>query len=355
MKPVSMKMIAEKAGVSRPTVSEILSNNPKKSGTVRISDATRERVLKIVKELNYRPNYLAQALKARKTNLIGVTTMGGVLIQFNEPYISEVYEGIGNHLYSTHYKLVFQNFSELTDTDPLRELVAGRLVDGVIFLIFSNEIEEFRRDKLPAVKQTGIPFVVIHSIQEDLGVPATGVDCVHGGYMGTKHLLEHGYKTIGFVNYRGVFLHGQNLYKGYTQALHEYSVPLNSDQVYGVEGVSYSDGYQLASSLVEQRAALPRAFFVVEEKIAFGMIKKFTEAGVRVPDDVAVVGFGNIRSDALELSGLTAITQPAGQKGQLAAEMLVRMIEQPETQKELGLKLLIPELVIRTSCGCGKA
>lgn len=345
MANITMKDVAKKAGVSRQAASIAFNNTP----TTMVSQATRAKIFKAARELNYRPNHFAQSLKTGRTNIIGITSSGGILRQFNEPYIASVYEGIGRYFYDTDYKLIFQSFPNLSAKDPLNEWVSGRIVDGLIYLIFSNEIDNFRDNKIPALKKSGIPFVVIHSIQEDLGVPAVGVDCVKGGYEGTKHLAGLGHDSIGFVNYEGTMIHGQNLYQGYTKALKEYNIFLNGSSVYGVPGVDYRDGYNLADTLVKNKASLPRAFFVAEEKIAFGMIKRFTQAGLRVPEDVAIMGFGNIRSEALQLTGLTVVTQPAEEKGRLAAEMLTSIIKAPETKP--GLKLVEPELKIRTSCG----
>jgi LacI family transcriptional regulator len=354
VKPISMKTIAEKAGVSRPTVSEILNHKPNRAGSVRISNATREKVIKIARELNFQPNYFAQSLKTGKTHIIGVTTMSGTLQQFNNPYIGHVYKGIGNNFLASDYKLIFQNFDELSRSDMLRKWVSGGLVDGLILLLFSYEWEYFKKDKLAALQETGIPLVVIHSNQEDLGIPAVGTDCIRGGRTAVLHLIGHGYETIGFVGYKGYLAHCDNLLAGYKQAMRENGWALAEDFIYLSDGMGLEDGYRLAADLITGGKKLPRALVVAEEKIALGMIKRFGEAGVRIPEVIALIGFGNLYHEALDVTGLTVITQPAEEKGKMAAALLTLLIDQEKPVLDVNLHIIEPKLMIRTSCGCKK-
>ena len=324
MKKVTMKDIAIKAGITQQTVSQVL-NNYKLS---MVSKATQERVLNIARELNYRPNHFAQSLKTGRTGLIGVTSSEKAVAEFDSPYISKIYKGIGNCFAKRDHKLIFHQFQEIMSGQYL-ELAQSHMVDGLIILLFSHNLDEFITSQLGQIRRTNIPFVIIHTLQHQLPFHYVGLDCIKAGFMATQHLLEHGYDKIGFVGTTTPIRHIENMFTGYHKALAEQGHPFSQELLYNltIPDFSLKVGYRTAETIIKENRPLPRALFIPNELIAYGMMKRFTENRIRIPEDLAIVGFGDV-DDGLTnyFSNLTAIRQPAEDKGFQAGKMLLELL-----------------------------
>jgi DNA-binding LacI/PurR family transcriptional regulator len=142
------------------------------------------------------------------------------------------------------------------------------------------------------------------------------------------------------------------LVKGFKQGLARYDRTLQPEFIYAAEHLGEKSGYQVAEEMLKGGNPLPRALFVVDDILAYGVIKGFTDAGRRVPQDVAIIGFGDIDSHGTFLTDLTTVRQPARQKGYQAAELLHTLIEHPDERKKPHAIILEPTLTIRRSCGC---
>jgi LacI family transcriptional regulator len=305
MSTIKMKDIAEKVGISRQAVSAILNNRQ-----CFVSDSTRQKVLKLVEELNYQPNYFAKSLKGGKTNIISVTAITPTTM-FNQYYPGLVYKGIGDFFKEKNYKLLFQDVSDLKKKEHCLELAGSNLVDGVIFLLFTRDIEVFQDIMIGLLQKLEIPFVVIHSFRSGFDCPNVGVDCIHGGRIAADHLLEHGYDTIGFVKDARLLPYSEDLYTGYTQALQSRGRSVNEDHLYSVSSWLAPGGYELADKMLAEKRKLPRSFIVFNDTIAHGMIARFTEAGLRVPEDIALMAFGDLINRDYIPHQLSCVTQPA--------------------------------------------
>ena len=353
---VTMKDIAKKAGVSRQAVSHIMNN---KSGAY-VSDHTREKVLKIARELNYHTNYFARTLKTGRTNIIGIQAGHGMFFGSTQPYLANVYNGIGSFFDNTEYKFIFQNFIKMYRDDKLVGMFQSRLVDGFIFVLNAGMIKDFIQNQLPLMQKIGVPFVAVHSFQEDLGCHNVGLDCYHGGYSATEHLIGHRYARIGLVEVRSD--HHNDLaclVKGHRAALKAHGLPENKKDVFTSPGFGTAAGYEVAGSILASPDGLPEAFLVADDSIAYGMLKRFSQEGVKVPDDIALMGYGDNIDPFYMVDGLSSIIQPGFQKGETAAAMLKNQLDrihgdagQPAAGRFVCLK---PGLKIRTSCGCSPA
>jgi DNA-binding LacI/PurR family transcriptional regulator len=343
--------VAKRSHVSFPSVSEILNGGKQH----RYAKQTVERVHKAAQELGYEVNHFARSLKKGRTNLIGVTTMGHeVLGEFNNPYAGNIYGGINNFFVRHNYRLIFNNFNNFTSPEQSLNIVKSRMLDGLIYLLFSFDIDKFVKTELPILRNINTPFVVIHSLDMDLGLNCVGLDCKAGGFSATEHLIRHGYRTIGCVGTPAT-LHCHNLYQGYTQALQQYGLPLEEKFVYSLEDIrgvnsGLGRGYAWAETMLAAQQELPRALFVVDEEYAYGIIKKFGEAGVRIPHQVAIIAFSDINTEAVQLTELTTLAQPASEKGFQAGRRLLELIRQPGSPP--ATIVLQPALHIRKTCGC---
>jgi len=354
MKKITMTQIARLAGVSQPVVSSVINNSPYN----RPSPQTREKILKIIRKYNFQPNLTAQSLKKGKTNSIGVTTGGANFVRvFAHPYMSRIYAGIAAGLENTNYRLVFCHFKQIvTSTDAL-QLASSRFADGIIYILLSVYLKQFKKDKIvEEYNKLGIPYVIIHSLQQDLGANSIGLDCVYGGMVATEHLIQHGYADqggIGFVQVNSNIPHINNLFKGYKKALKKHNIKFKAKFVYLAHGFHYSAGEEVVKQILQNKV-LPRALLVSGSGLTFTLMKGLKKAGINVPDDIAIVGFDEYPMAEFVEPQITYIEQPAFQKGREATLLLLKLIEAKEKRKkESNLNVYLkPRLIIGKSCGC---
>jgi LacI family transcriptional regulator len=342
-----MKHIAQKAGVARQTVSKVINKKD-----VDISPATREKIMNLVKELNFHTNHYASSLKTGRTNCIGISTLtGGTghLGHFNDPYLGSVYSGIGQVVEnaSSDIKLLFHKVNYRNES---LELAQKKMVDGLIFVLFVEAMENIEKIKAEVLPHIHIPYVCIHSLQQDLGCHNVGLDCRQGGDTITEHLVQHGYTSIGCVKPPKTKMFMENLYQGYQQALTRHALS-GDNLVFTAPGTDIKTGYELAGRLLQEKRPLPRALFVLHDFVCFGMIRKFREAGLRVPEDIALVTFEDEYQELGNVDEVTALIQPGLEKGRKATEMLLDLIHTAETPGPRQLILDLP-LVVRKTCGC---
>jgi LacI family transcriptional regulator len=348
---VTLKDIALKARVSYNTVSEIVNLGREH----KFADATVARVKRAAAELGYSANHFARTLKTGRKFLVGVSGLHPrLLVQgFQSPYLANVYSGIAEFFVDTPYKLVFHHYSTIDNLGELDDQVKNRIVDGLIFIIYSYKLPQFVDFHARFLRERHFPFVMVHSCGLDFGYPALGWDGVAGGRMGTAHLIDHGYPTVGLVRVQGdSHLRLNELEAGYRQALAQHGRPVNEGLIFRVDNFDAVSGYHLAERLLADRPHLPRALFITDEGIAQGMLKRFVERGVNVPGEVAVVASGNRIDERLVLSDLTCVETAGRAKGKLAAQLLHRLIEHPDEKAGQTVTILMPELVIKKSCGC---
>jgi LacI family transcriptional regulator len=355
MKQITMNDIAIKAKVARSTVSEILNSKPKRNSSVRISDATRNNVLSIARQLNFQPNLFAQSLKTGKTGCIGISTLTAgrsFIRRFDEPYLGLVYSGIGRVVSERHYKLIFQ---DVQHHEEAAQLARQRMVDGIIFIKSSINADQFQDFQEKYLSQLNVPYVIVHSGQDPLGAHCVSLDCVQGGLAATEHLLDHGHQRIGFVSSELGWSFRDDLYKGYCEALQKHGLSNEKGLLFKTELAGeyhgMEQGFRLADLMIREKN-IPGALFVADDATAHGMLACFARNGVRVPEDIALAAFGDEPPFLNIQNGITCLRQPAKVKGRTAAELLFELINDPEKQHAPRHVVLNTELRVRKSCGC---
>jgi LacI family transcriptional regulator len=347
---VTIKIIAQKAGVSEPTVSRVLNSKSK------VTKLSHQRVLKIAKKLNYQPNHFAASLKTGKTNCIGISALtahASFMTRFNDPYLGSVYSGIGEVLSrANNVKLIFH---EVNQQSQSMEMAQKKMVDGMIFILFSKSLEDFEQIKSAVLRKISIPYVVIHSDQLDLSYNNVGTDFIQGGLTVTKHLINHGYQSIGCVTRpQPMPSFVANIFKGYQKALAFHHLRCDETMMMTATDTTIPAGYGLAERWLQSQRPLPRALVVLDNLICLGMLKKFREAGVRVPEDIALVTFEDEYPVFDDFFEVTAVVQPGIEKGRRAAELLLAAIDQPPGAIEARQIIVEPYLRVKKSCGCEK-
>lgn len=320
-KAVTLAHIAAAAGVTSMTVSRVINENG------YVNAATRERVQRFAREMNYRRNGLARALKRQRTETIGL-----VLGDIANPFAAELSRGVREVLEARGYTL-FICISEHSAKEDVRafDSLTDHRVDGVIV---ATRASKLGNERLLELVEAGIPVSLIGRDFSHPQVDLVSADNLQGGYEATRHLIDLGHKSIGFIGVsltKGV---GLKRFKGYLEALAEHGLSVNENLIVGgrnghdqMPGYSTEEmGYDGMTKLLKMRRR-PTAVFARNDFTAVGALKAIQEAGLSVPEDIAVVGYDDIPLASHISPTLTTVRQPTREQGSVAAENLLKRIE----------------------------
>jgi len=326
--------VAKKAGVSTATVSRVINH------TAPVSPETVAQVKAVIADLNYRPQSAAQVLASRKTN-----TLGLLFPEISGDFVSPLLRGIEDEARESGFALLVYathrgNNSEVGRPQPLGE----HNTDGV--LVFVDSLPE---EELAYFNQIGFPVVLIHrSTPEGLDIPCVTVENKEGARILVDHLIEaHGYRRIAFLT--GEEGHEDSHWReeGYRESLASHGVPFRPELVSA--GNFDRERARLSTEKWLREGLAFDAVFAADDDSAIGVMTALNQAGKRIPQDVAVVGFDDIALSRYLTPPLTTVRAPTEQVGREALKQLVRLIRSQPTEQ---LTLLPTELVIRQSCGC---
>ncbi len=327
---VTLRDIAQGLGVSVVTVSKVLRNQGK------ISAATRKRVLQRAKELNYQANLVARSLVTRRTFTIGL-----LLPDFTHPFFAEVAKAIAETVRPHGYHVIISYFEENPDLErkEMDSLMAHQ-VDGLIAASAQS-----RPDSFETVLQRKVPLVLIDRPIAGLQTSFVGADNEAIGRLATNYLIEQGCRRIAHLRGPKIGIAEARL-AGYRHALKKHGIELPSRYVVGARYAD-STGYSAMRRLL-QCHPIPDGVFCYNDPVAIGAMKAISEAGLRIPQDIAVVGAGNVHySDVLAVP-LTTIDQGTEQIGKRAAELLMAEIDAKQRPR-IKRVLIPPKLVTRQS------
>ena len=331
MKNVTIKDVAKAAGVSYSTVSRALSGSPE------ISAETRERILSLCKEMNYTTNTVARAMVMKSTKLLGL-----ILTDISNPFMSELAYHIDRQARARGYNIILCNSSRnLEQERDLLELMIGRKVDGVILFPSESASYETLQPLLPRM-----PTIFVGENLREAPESYVAVDNYRGAYLGVEYLYKLGHRRIlYFGKRRGSSTH-QLRGDGYVAACHDFGLtPRYCNNTFMSTSIKY--GYQLAKQLFAQ----PRdytAIFAATDTNALGVMQAAEECGIRIPEDLSLLGFDNIRDSGLPRINLTTVEQPKKLLASMAVDSLLDKI-----QNELSgytHRILTPALIERSSC-----
>lgn len=337
-KRVTVKDIAQRLGVSAMTVSRALNDQP------RISDETREKVLQTARKMGYRPDRVARGMVLQRTRLIGV-----VVPELTTSFFPEVFRGIDSVAVDRDYQVIMIHSDEDADRERVAiQTLEGHRVDG--FLISAVEtIEEF--DEYERLESMGTPFIFFNRGVTAFGAQCVSIDDRELARKMTEHLIvDHNYKRIAHLYGSSKLTIGKRRFEGFKQALREHDLPLEETLTIP-SGYSEDEGYYSMKILLKHTTDLPEAVFAANDPSAFGAIKAAREKGLRVPEDIAVVGFTDDMQAQFFDPPLTTVHHHAYELGRIATETLLDVIEDPDGEMEMPI--VSADLVIRRSCGCG--
>jgi len=331
--PTTLADIARALGVSKMTVSRAINNHPE------ISPETRARILDAAQRMNYRPNQFARALTTNRSYLLGV-----VVPDLMHSYFAEICRGIE----TVAKPLGYQNLICSTDEDTANEESEVEALlprtDGLILASSASpsETKFYRRLVRERAK-----LVLIDRQLEGIKCPTVTTDDVKVGELATEHLLNLGHARVGHL--KGTVASTASLrFEGYQKALAKSRTPFDAELVRDC-GFTESDGYRATREWLSN-GDLPSAIFAANDPAAIGAMSAITEAGLRIPEDIAIVGGGNIHYGDMLSVPLTTIAWSTSEMGQAAARLLIDLVEGKRGTKEQHI-IVEPELVIRASCG----
>jgi LacI family transcriptional regulator len=327
-----MKDIARDLGVSLMTVSKALRSHSD------ISEETKRRVLKRARELNYRPNWIARSLVTRRTYMVGL-----IIPDLMHSFFAEVAKGIARKFEPLGYQIVISN-SEENPSAELREVevLLDRSVDGIIVAAAEPNVRGELFKKLQSHK---IPYVLIDRLPAGFEGHFVGVKDEEIGLMATEHLIERGCRRIahlrGPANSTGI-----GRLRGYRRALAKHGLEAKPEYVVSGQHED-STGYEGMRKLLSV-SPQPDGVFCYNDPVAAGAIKAILEAGLKVPDDIAVIGAGNVHYSDLLRVPLSTIDQSSTLIGETAADLLVECIE-AKNPLPARRTLITPRLIARES------
>lgn len=330
-------MIADELGVSVMTVSRALNNRP------NVDEKTKELIVNMAQKLGYIPNHIAKSLVMKKTHTIGV-----VVPEISISFFPDVIKAIEESAYGAGYQIILTHSAESVERETYAiQTLASKRVDGML-LCTAADVKNY--DFYKQIIRSGLPVVFYDRCAFNIGASCVHINDKKSAEMITNHLIEHGYKRIAHLASLESLSVGQSRFNGFKKAMNTHGLPL-IDELIVEAGFDEAGGYRAMMKLLNLPAEkLPRAVMTVNDPVAFGAMQAILERGLKVPEDIAIVGIvDDVRAEMMP-SPLTTIRQPAHLLGMRASEKLLAHIE---NKKEPVEDIVIDtEIVIRESCGC---
>jgi len=332
MKHSTIVDIADKLKLSPSTVSRALSNHPD------IKRETKERVRKAAGELSYTPNTIAQSLKRSKTNTIGV-----LVPEIKHDFFSSAISGIEEVAYQAGYAIIVCQSNESSEREIINTnvLLHQRVAGIIVSISQSTKSGEHFQDVL----RRKIPLVFFDRVCEDVDASKVVIDDYKSSFDAVSYLVKKGYKKIAhFAGPKDLAICVKR-WTGYVDALKKGGLPVPNEFVrYG--GLHEQDGYDSMDALLKE-GKIPDAIFAINDPVAIGAYQRIKEAKLRIPEDIAIMGFSNNKITSLIDPPMTTISQPSFEMGREAAKILIDMID--NKLNEPKSLILDAELIVRGS------
>jgi DNA-binding LacI/PurR family transcriptional regulator len=325
---VTLKAVAEHVGLTPGTVSAVLNNSPASSS---VPQRTKTRILDAARKLNYRPNFFARSLRVKRTFTVGV------IAQIGDPYGAMVISGIEQHLRQ-------HGFFFLTVAHPHDE----ELLDTYSHLLLERGVEGFITVDAPISQPVPLPVVAVAGHRRLEGVTNIVLDHRQAAHLALRHLVELGHSEIAVMKGPPDSSDSVERWNAVCDVARELGVRVRPGLTIQIQGEAGMPGlgYPFTKQLLAENRSFT-ALLAFNDSSAIGAIRAINEAGLRVPEDISVVGFDDIQSAAYSNPPLTTIRQPLLKMGEIAARTLLSRIDNPESY--LPELLIEPELIVRKS------
>ncbi|MCL4377704.1 MAG: LacI family transcriptional regulator [Actinobacteria bacterium] len=331
IKIVNIRDIAKKAQVSVATVSHVINK------TRHVSDELIDRVVKAMMELDYQPNLLAGSLRRKKSSTIGL-----IIPDSSNMLFSGVEKNIEDILFSQNYNVIVCNSAydigrELEHLNTLR----SKMVDGVIIVpatMDGKHLEKFRN--------IGIPIIILDRMIPDINEDTVLVDNYKGGYDAAKYLLSLGHTDVGYIDRISDHSHSLERKKGFAKAFEEQGLFFDTNNIVR-GGFTFNAGIEAVKKLLEENSRIT-AIFTFNDINAFGAIRGLADLGLKVPEDISVIGYDGTPLSEIYIPRLTTVRYPIIEMADVVSKLLLKRIAEPVFKKAIK-KIIPPELIIRES------
>ncbi|MDD7795121.1 LacI family DNA-binding transcriptional regulator [Clostridium sp. 'White wine YQ'] len=328
----SIKDVAREAGVSIATVSRVLNDIDV------VNEETKKKVLDAIKKLGYRPNIVARSLKTQRTKTIGI-----LVPDISSQFYPEVVRGAEDvsNIYDYNVILCNSDFDGEKEKEYLKVL-KEKMVDGVLYM--SSSLQD---ETLDLINELDLKTVLVETKDKEGTLPSVIIDNVKAAYDATKYLLDKGLKNIGYIGMEKEALNAwAERYNGYEKALKEANVKVD-DKLTFFKSLKANTGYEGINEILSSGKKLD-GLVCGSDEVAMGAINALRDKGIKVPEDVKVIGFNNISVADLFYPKITTVAQPMYDMGSVAMRMLIKIINQkPIDQAHYVLE---HELIERESC-----
>jgi len=331
--PLTLEDIARLSGVSRSTVSRVINEEE------NVKDQTRQKVMQVINSYNFQPNLAARGLASGRTNVIGVVIPASVTVIFTDPYFPQLLQGVSAVCNTREYSVMLWLSEPEYERRMISRILHNGLVDGV--LVASIPMND---PIIESIVESKMPYILIGR-HPSAAVNYLDVDNVQSSRKATMHLVRLGYKRIATITGIQNQISGYDRYQGYLKALQDSNFPSRPELV--AEGdFTEEGGYKAMMRLLKYK---PDAVFVASDTMAYGAMRALREANLRIPEDVAIVGFDDLPNSSKTIPPLTTIRQMPSMMGSRAVEFLINAIESGVKSTQ-GI-IMDTELVVRESCG----
>jgi LacI family transcriptional regulator len=337
LETITIKDIARTLNLSTSTVSRALRNS------YEINTETKKLVLEYAEKMNYRPNPIALSLRDSKSKSIGV-----IIPEIANNFFSQLINGIESIAYNMGYHVViFQSHESYEREVANTNYLVSRKVDGLLVSLSSltTDISHFEE-----LLDKGMPIVFFDRVPKKLDTHKIVADNFGGSYQATEHLIKTGKNKIAHITSPNYLSITRERLAGYKQALEDHSIPFDESYIkYCHHGGMLASENEMAVRELLNMAVVPDAIFTASDRLTTGCMSVLLREHIRIPDEIAIVGFTNIGVAELLNPPLTTIVQPAMDMGQQATELLIRLIEHPKKTPVYETRSLNTLLMIRES------
>ena len=313
----SIKDVAKEAGVSIATVSRVLNDIDV------VNEDTKKKVLEAIKKLSYRPNIVARSLKTQRTKTIGI-----LLPDISNQFYPEIVRGAEDVSNIYDYNIILCN-SDL-DIEKEKEylrVLREKMVDGVIYM--SSSLNE---EILELINELDLKTILVETKDKDGVLPSVTIDNVKGCYDSTKLLIEKGIKNIAFIGVEKDNLNAWgDRYVGYENAMKEAGIEIDPELVY-LNSMKVKSGYEGIQKFLKQNKKF-KGVVCASDDIAMGAINALRENGLKIPEDVSVIGFNDNFAASIFYPKITTISQPTYDMGSVAMRMLIKLLNKKELEE----------------------
>lgn len=327
---ITIGELAKIAGVSKTTISRVINSKPD------VDPATREKILSLIAEYGFQPNAFAKAISQKQNNHIGLLIPHKAEYVFSNPFYTEVMRGVSTAVDENGYYLLICYAHEVNYMDIYKQ----KRVDGFVLLSPGS----FHKHIIEALNVGSVPFVSTARILGEAEMTYVDVDNFAGASMLMEHLVSLGHERIAFIG-KPTLQSSQDRLSAYQTVLEKAGIKYDPELVLVTDTSSVESGHEYTLRLLRSQKP-PTAIFLANDVMAIGAINAAHETGLRVPEDISIVGFDDIPFSNYTSPPLTTVHQPAFEKGVRAAELLINLLETQEPQESVILPM---QMAVRKS------